>query len=62
MMTPDGISPSPRLRGESDSTVITDTTLCSGEPESVGGINDQWRICFRFEAGNAFHVEIVDYH
>jgi len=24
-------------------------------------INDQWRICFRFEAGNAFDVEIVDY-
>jgi len=25
-------------------------------------INDQWRICFRFQAGNAFDVEIVDYH
>ncbi len=25
-------------------------------------INDQWRICFRFEDGNAFDVEIVDYH
>lgn len=25
-------------------------------------INDQWRVCFRFEAGNAFEVEIVDYH
>jgi len=25
-------------------------------------INDQWRICFRLEAGNAFDVEIVDYH
>ena len=25
-------------------------------------INDQWRICFRFEAGNALDVEIVDYH
>ena len=25
-------------------------------------INDQWRICFRFEAGDAFDVEIVDYH
>ncbi|MFW3615498.1 type II toxin-antitoxin system RelE/ParE family toxin [Billgrantia antri] len=23
-------------------------------------INDQWRICFRFEAGNAYDVEIVD--
>jgi addiction module HigA family antidote len=24
-------------------------------------INDQWRVCFRFESGNAFDVEIVDY-
>lgn len=25
-------------------------------------INDQWRICFVWEAGNAINVEIVDYH
>jgi len=25
-------------------------------------INDQWRICFRWERGNAYDVEIVDYH
>ncbi|WP_026287740.1 type II toxin-antitoxin system RelE/ParE family toxin [Thioalkalivibrio sp. ALJ24] len=25
-------------------------------------INDQWRLCFRFEHGNAHDVEIVDYH
>lgn len=25
-------------------------------------INDQWRLCFRFESGSAFDVEIVDYH
>ena len=25
-------------------------------------INDQWRLCFRFENGDAFGVEIVDYH
>jgi len=25
-------------------------------------INDQFRVCFRFVAGNAFDVEIVDYH
>ena len=39
--------------------------------ESLGGkrkgqwsirINDQWRICFRFEGSNALDVEIVDYH
>ena len=25
-------------------------------------INDQWRLCFRFEGRDAFDVEIVDYH
>jgi toxin HigB-1 len=25
-------------------------------------INDQWRICFTWKEGNAFDVEIVDYH
>ena len=25
-------------------------------------INDRWRICFRWKAGDAFDVEIVDYH
>ena len=25
-------------------------------------VNDQWRICFRWEEGHAYDVEIVDYH
>ncbi len=25
-------------------------------------INDQWRICFVWDAGDAYQVEIVDYH
>ena len=25
-------------------------------------INDQWRICFKWKDGNAYEVEIVDYH
>jgi proteic killer suppression protein len=25
-------------------------------------VNDQWRVCFRFEDGDAFDVEICDYH
>jgi len=25
-------------------------------------INNQWRICFEWRDGNAFAVEIVDYH
>jgi proteic killer suppression protein len=43
----------------------------SNRLEALGGdrigqwsirINSQWRLCFRFEAGDAFDVEIVDYH
>lgn len=25
-------------------------------------INDQWRVCFQWNSGNAYNVEIVDYH
>lgn len=25
-------------------------------------INEQWRVCFRFEDGDAYDVEITDYH
>ena len=25
-------------------------------------INDQWRVCFRWRDGDAYDVEIVDYH
>ena len=25
-------------------------------------VNDQWRICFEWRSGDAFEVEIVDYH
>jgi toxin HigB-1 len=25
-------------------------------------INEQWRVCFRFENGDALDVEITDYH
>ncbi len=25
-------------------------------------INDQWRVCFEFADGNAFKVEVMDYH
>ncbi len=43
----------------------------SNRLESLGGnrhgcwsirINEQWRLCFRFTDGDAFDVEIVDYH
>ncbi len=45
--------------------------LPSNRFEALGGdrtgqysirINDKWRICFRFIDGNAYDVEITDYH
>lgn len=42
-----------------------------GQLEKLGGkrqgqysirVNDQWRICFRWHAGDAYDVEIADYH
>jgi toxin HigB-1 len=32
------------------------------EGQHAIAINDQWRICFRFEDGDAFDVEVCDYH
>jgi proteic killer suppression protein len=25
-------------------------------------VNERWRICFEFQKGDAYEVEIVDYH
>jgi proteic killer suppression protein len=25
-------------------------------------VNDRWRVCFEFSKGDAFNVEIIDYH
>jgi proteic killer suppression protein len=25
-------------------------------------VNNQWRVCFRFDKGDVFDVELVDYH
>lgn len=35
-----------------------------GDREGQHGIriNNQWRVCFRWEASDAFEVEITDYH
>ncbi len=32
------------------------------EGQNSISINDQWRICFRFIDGDAYDVEITDYH
>ncbi len=61
-----------RLRILADATRIEDLmNLPSNRFEALGGsrkgqysirINDRWRLCFRFEAGDAYDVEIVDCH
>jgi len=41
-----------------------DTEALKGDRKSQWSIriNDQWRVCFRFAAGRATDVEIVDHH
>jgi proteic killer suppression protein len=61
-----------RLSQLNAATVIEDLRLPpSNRLETLSGnrdgqwsirINDRWRICFRFLEGNAYDVEIVDYH
>lgn len=55
-----------------DATTINDLRLPPGNRlEALKGdrlgqhsirINDQWRVCFRWDDGNAYDVEITDYH
>ena len=55
-----------------EASCIEDLTgLSSNHFEALGGdckgqfsirINEQWRICFTFDKGDAYDVEIVDYH
>ena len=33
-----------------------------GRRRSQHRINDQWRVCFRWSRGDAYDVEIFDYH
>jgi len=61
-----------RLAVLRDASCIEDLMkLRSNRFEALGGsrrgqfsirINEQWRICFTFHDGDAYDVEIVDYH
>ncbi|RLB66242.1 MAG: type II toxin-antitoxin system RelE/ParE family toxin [Deltaproteobacteria bacterium] len=61
-----------KLRMLNRSTILNDLRVPpSNRLESLKGnrkgqhsirINDQWRICFKWRNGDAFDVEIVDYH
>ena len=50
---------------------LMDLSIASMRLEKLSGdrkgqysirINDQYRICFEWRSGNAYEVEIVDYH
>ena len=45
-------------------TLFGGTVVVQGDREGQYSIriNDQWRVCFLWEDGNAHQVEIVDYH
>jgi len=61
-----------RLRWLDGATSLTDLGAIWGNRlEALKGdragqhsirINDRWRICFSWREGNAYNVEIVDYH
>ena len=61
-----------KLRMLSRSTILNDLRVPpSNRLEPLKGsrkgqhcirINDQWRVCFKWRNGDAFEVEIVDYH
>jgi len=61
-----------KLRMLNNSVVISDLRIPpANRLEKLSGklkdfysirINDQWRIIFKWNAGNAFEVEIIDYH
>ena len=61
-----------RLTQLDNATMVADLRMpLSNHLESLSGnregqwsvrINDQWRLCFRFRNGEAYDVEIADYH
>ena len=60
-----------RLQQLDSATSLGDLKLPGNHLEKLRGnrlgqhsirINDQWRICFRWKDGDAYDVEIVDYH
>lgn len=60
------------LRSIASSIILDDLKIPPGNKlETLKGdrkgqhsirVNDQWRICFRWDDGNAYDVEFCDYH
>jgi len=61
-----------KLRMQDNATNLNDLRVPPGNRlERLAGdregqysirINEQWRICFKWQAGDAYEVEVVDYH
>lgn len=67
---PWSVDPGPRKAGEDTApldvchvTRYTRVVIRSFADKHTGhSINDQWRVCFRFEDGDAYEVEVCDDH
>ena len=46
----------------SGANYVSRVSLLSSHTMKASGINDRWRLCFRFVDGDAWDAEIVDYH
>jgi len=52
----------PLILPEKYQTPMTDPVKADRKGQYAISINDQWRICFKFDKGDACDVEITDYH
>jgi len=52
----------PGLIDDPEQTVFLHKLKGARKKQWAMTVNDRWRICFEFRAGDAFDVEIVDYH
>ena len=55
------LTPESDVTPESDANRLEKLTGDRGGQHSIR-INNQWRICFEWREGDAYNVEIADYH
>jgi plasmid maintenance system killer protein len=61
--TPISASPSCRARPRQNQPVFAGLQLKGARRNQWAmTVNERWRICFEFRTGDAYEVEIVDYH
>jgi proteic killer suppression protein len=50
------------MEGRSSRALHLQPLLGVGKGQHSIRVNDKWRVCFRWRDGDAYDVEIVDYH